>query len=456
MKMSKDIWFKGASQIKGPLMIVHGVKGVSYGEICEVKTSNGIVKGQVLDVSDSKAVIQLFSDSMGLDLNAKVAFKGESATFSVSEKMLGKTFNGMGECLSDETYVGDEAKDINGQSINPAARKQPSDFVQTGISSIDAMISLVKGQKLPIFSSNGLPHSEIASRIVQKADIPGKKFVVVFAAMGVTSEEANFFKSELKKGGSMDRTLFVLNKADDSAVERIMTPRVALTAAEYLAFDKGYDVLVVMSDFTNYCESLREISSARDEIPGRRGYPGYMYTDLASNYERAGMIKGKEGSITQIPILTMPGDDKTHPVPDLTGYITEGQVTLDRSLMNKGINPPINPLPSLSRLAGLGIGKGKTREDHKALRDQLYDSYATSLDVRQVASIVGEESLSESDKKYLKFADVFEKNFLNQEASENRSISKTLDVGWKTLKDLPRSELKKLKPAMIEKYLGDS
>lgn len=452
--MSKDIWFKGTSQIKGPLLMVENVSGVAYGEICTIKSGNSVVKGQVLDISGDRAVIQVFSDSMGLDLSAKVSFTGKPATFSVSENILGKTFDGMGNCLSDSTFVGTEERNINGKSINPTSRKQPSDFVQTGISAIDGMISLVKGQKLPIFSANGLPHSELASRIVQKADIPGSKFVVVFAALGVTSEEANFFKSELEKGGSMGRTVFVLNKADDSTVERIMAPRVALTAAEYLAFDLDYDVLVVLTDFTNYCESLREISSARDEIPGRRGYPGYMYTDLASNYERAGMIKGKKGSVTQIPILTMPGDDKTHPVPDLTGYITEGQITLDRSLMNKGVMPPINPLPSLSRLAGSGIGDGKTREDHKALRDQLYDSYATSLDVRQVASIIGEESLSDADKSYLDFATKFESMFLNQANHDIRDINKSLDIGWKTLENLPRSELKKLKPKLMDKYMG--
>jgi V/A-type H+-transporting ATPase subunit B len=406
--------------------------------------------GQVLEISNKKAVVQLFDFPMGLNLNSKVKFTGKTAQFGVAENMLGYVFDGMGRPINDKTFTPEKYLDINGSAINPSARVKPNQYIETGISTIDLMSTLVRGQKLPIFSSAGLPHNELAAQIVKQANAGGEKFVVIFAGMGLTNEESNFFLDEFKKTGALEKTIVFLNKANDSSVERIMTPRLALTTAEYLAFEKEMHVLVVMTDFTNYCETLREISSARNEIPGRRGYPGYMYTDLAMNYERAGVINSSKGSITQIPILTMPSADRTHPVPDLTGYITEGQIALDENLSSQGISPPINPLPSLSRLMN-NVTK-KTREDHAPVKDQIYASYAQGIEVRQIVSVIGESSLSETDKKYLEFANRFEKEFINQ-GEDNRDLSQTLDISWQLLKILPRSELKKLKKQHIEKYL---
>jgi V/A-type H+/Na+-transporting ATPase subunit B len=446
-------YYKTIKSIRGPLLVVEKIKDVAYGEICKIKMGDREILGQVLEVSEDMAVVQVFENTMGLDLSAKVGFTASTAKLGVSKKMLGNIYDGLGRPKTDKTIVPEKYLDINGEALNPAARLQPSDFIQTGISTIDAMTTLVRGQKLPIFSASGLPHNELAAQIVRQASMKGENFVVVFAAMGITNEEARYFIDDFKKTGAMKNTICFINTADDPSVERIITPRVALTTAEYLAYEKDMHVLVVLTDFTNYCEALREISSARNEVPGRRGYPGYMYTDLASNYERAGMVEGSLGTLTQIPILSMPAGDKTHPVPDLTGYITEGQITLDVSLLKKNILPPINPLPSLSRLMGLGIGDGKTREDHSAIKDQLYASYAQGLELRQIVAVVGESSLTETDKKYLLFADEFEKRFINQGFYESRTINQTLDLGWELLKILPISELKKVKPAFIQKYL---
>ncbi|MFT4261147.1 MAG: V-type ATP synthase subunit B [Candidatus Woesearchaeota archaeon] len=451
--MKAEKYYKTITSIRGPLLVVEKVKDVSYGEICKIKTKNKEILGQVLEVSQDKAVVQVFESTMGLDLKAKINFTASTAKLGVSKKMLGNIYDGLGRPKTDKTIVPEKYLDINGEALNPAARLQPSKFIQTGISTIDCMTTLVRGQKLPIFSSAGLPHNELAAQIVRQASVEGEEFVVVFAAMGITNEEARYFIDDFKKTGAMKNTICFINTADDPSVERIITPRVALTTAEYLAYEKNMHVLVVLTDFTNYCEALREISSARNEVPGRRGYPGYMYTDLAANYERAGMVEGSSGTLTQIPILSMPSGDKTHPVPDLTGYITEGQITLDNELLKKSIMPPINPLPSLSRLMGLGIGKEKTREDHSSLKDQLYASYAQGLELRQIVSVVGESSLSEIDKKYLEFADQFEKKFINQGFYESRTITKTLNIGWELLKILPRTELKKVKPEQIKKYL---
>lgn len=446
-------WYKTVSSIRGPLVVVEKTKPIGYGELCSIKNGSNELLGQVLDTSNDAVVVQLFESSTGMDLDAQVKFSGKPAQIGVSKKMLGKIFDGMGRLKEGSSFAADKYIDVNGSAINPAARKFPSDFVQTGVSTIDCMTTLVRGQKLPIFSMAGLPHNELAAQIVRQASVENEDFVVVFAAMGITNEEARFFIDDFKKTGALKNTILFMNLANDSSVERIMTPRCALTTAEYLAFEKHMHVLVVMTDFTNYCEGLREISAARNEVPGRRGYPGYMYTDLASIYERAGMVEGSKGSVTQIPILSMPAGDITHPIPDLTGYITEGQVVLDQSLMKKGMFPPINPLPSLSRLMGSGIGKGKTREDHSSVSDQLYAAYAQGLELRQLVAVVGESSLSDVDKKYLDFATAFEKEFINQGFTKNRSIKQTLTLGWELLKILPRTELKKLKPAFIEKYM---
>jgi V/A-type H+/Na+-transporting ATPase subunit B len=447
-------WYKTSSSLKGPLLVVENVKGVSYGEICKVKSRDGReILGQVLDSSCNKAVVQLFESSMGVDLDAKVQFTTKPAQIGVSKKMLGKIFDGMGRPKGKFSYSPKKYLDVNGSAINPAARRSPSDFIQTGVSTIDCMTTLVRGQKLPIFSGAGLPHNELAAQIARQASAGGDDFAIVFAAMGITYEEARFFMEDFKKTGALEKAAVFMNLANDPSVERIITPRVALTTAEYLAFDLNMHVLVILTDFTNYCEALREVAAARSEVPGRRGYPGYMYTDLAANYERAGMVKGSTGSITQIPILTMPAGDKTHPVPDLTGYITEGQIVLDASLHKKGIDPPINPLPSLSRLMPSGIGKGKTREDHSSVADQMYAGYARSLELRQLVSVVGESSLSEVDKKYLRFGEAFEEKFLNQGSYTNRNIKDTLKIGWELMTILPKTELKKAKKAFIEKYL---
>lgn len=450
--MNPQKYYKTITSIKGPLLIVEKVKDVSYGEICKIKKDEQEILGQVLEVAEDKVVVQLFESTMGLDLDAKISFTSTTAKLGVSKKMLGNIYDGLGRPKTNKTITPEKELDINGEALNPAARLQPSDFIETGISTIDSMTTLVRGQKLPIFSANGLPHNELAAQIVRQATVKGEDFVVVFAAMGITNEEARYFIEDFKKTGAMKNTICFINTADDPSVERIITPRVALTTAEYLAYEKNMHVLVVLTDFTNYCEALREISSARNEVPGRRGYPGYMYTDLAANYERAGMVEGSKGTLTQIPILTMPSGDKTHPVPDLTGYITEGQITLDMDLLKKNIQPPINPLPSLSRLMGLGIGNQKTREDHSGLKDQLYASYATGLELRQIVAVVGESSLSEIDKKYLEFANEFEKKFINQGFYTKRNIEQTLNLGWQLLKILPVSELKKVKPDHIKKY----
>ncbi|MBT4446125.1 V-type ATP synthase subunit B [archaeon] len=446
-------WYKKASSLKGPLLVVENVKRVSYGEICKIKCKDRELLGQVLEASSDKAVVQLFESSRSLDLNSQVQFTTKPAEIALSKKMLGKAFDGMGRPKDGSSYAAKVFRDVNGSAINPAARRKPSDFIQTGISTIDCMNTLVRGQKLPIFSASGLPHNELAAQIVRQASAGGEDFVVVFAAMGITYEEAKFFMDDFKKTGALENAVVFLNLASDPSVERIITPRVALTTAEYFAFDLGMHVLVVLTDFTNYCEALREISAARSEVPGRRGYPGYMYTDLASNYERAGMVAGSKGSVTQIPILSMPAGDITHPVPDLTGYITEGQIVLDGSLHKRGFAPPINPLPSLSRLMNAGIGKGNTREDHSSVSDSLYAAYARALELRQLVSVVGESSLSDTDKLFMRFGESFEEKFISQGFSENRSIKDTLDLGWKLLSTLPKSELKKAKKAFIEKYM---
>ncbi len=446
-------WYKTSSSIRGPLMVVEKTKDVAYGEICKIKCDGRELFGQVLDTASDKAVVQLFESGMGLDLSSQVQFQGKSAQIGVGASMLGKVFDGMGRPKDGFTFSAEKHLDVNGSAINPAARLSPENFIQTGVSAIDCMITLVRGQKLPIFSASGLPHNELAAQIVRQAKVPGEKFVTIFVAMGITNEEAQFFINDFKKMGALKNSILFLNLANDPSVERIVTPRVALTTAEYLAFEKDMHVLVVLTDFTNYCEALREISAARNEVPGRRGYPGYMYTDLANLYERAGMVKGATGSVTQIPILSMPAGDVTHPIPDLTGYITEGQIVLDRSLHSKGISPPINPLASLSRLMKGGIGKGKTREDHGGVSDQLYAAYAQGLELRQLVAVVGESSLSESDRKYLRFADAFEKEFISQGFYGDREVTKTLNVGWDLMKLLPKTELKKVKKDHIAKYM---
>ncbi len=443
--------------IEGPLVFVDKVEGVGYNEIVEVKLPNGEKrKGQVLETSKGLAVVQIFGPTTGLDIEkTKVKFLGETMKLGVSEEMLGRVFSGLGEPIDKGPPVVPEKKlDIIGAAINPVARAKPEDFIQTGISTIDGLNTLVRGQKLPIFSAAGLPHNEVAVQIARQAKVKakGEGFAVVFAAVGITHGEANFFMKDFERTGALERSVLFLNLADDPSVERIITPRMALTTAEYLAFEKNMHVLVIITDMTNYCEALREIAGARKEVPGRRGYPGYMYTDLSTIYERAGIIKGKKGSVTQFPILTMPSDDITHPIPDLTGYITEGQIVVSRELHRKGIYPPIDVLPCLSRLMNLGIGREKTREDHRGVADQLYAAYATGRDMRSLSAIVGEEALGETDRKYLKFADEFEKRFIRQGKDEDRTIEKTLDTGWELFAMLPEKELKRVKLEHIEKY----
>ncbi len=461
MIMAKDVAklkeYKTIERIAGPLVFVKKVKNVAYGEVVEVILANGERRlGQVLDSSEDVVVVQVFEGTSGMDKdNTKVRFTGEVIKLPVSTEMLGRIFNGRGEPIDGgPEIVPEKEMDIIGSAINPYCRAPPSEFIQTGISAIDGMNTLVRGQKLPIFSGSGLPHNEIALHISRQAKVLGEdeKFAVIFAAMGITHEEAQRFIDEFEETGSLDRAVVFLNLADDPAVERLLTPRIALTTAEFLAFDKDMHVLVILTDMTNYCESLREISAAREEVPGRRGYPGYMYTDLATIYERAGRIKGKKGSITQIPILTMPGDDITHPIPDLTGYITEGQIVLSRELHRRGIYPPIDVLPSLSRLMNAGIGEGKTRADHKQVSDQLYALYAEGRDLRGLVAIVGEEALSERDKLVLRFAERFEKEFVQQGKHEDRSIEKTLEIAWDLLSMLPEDELTRISPAFRKKY----
>ncbi len=450
--------YKTITRIAGPLIFVEKTDPVGYNDLVRITLPNGEQKnGQVLDTSDEIVVVQVFEGTSGIDRGSKVKFLGENITLSVAKDMLGRILNGAGKPIDGGPEIMPEKRlDITGAAINPYARASPADFIQTGISTIDAMNTLVRGQKLPIFSGSGLPHNEIALQIARQAKVAGQEsnFVVVFAAMGITNEEAQYFIKDFEETGALQRSVVFLNLADDPAVERLVTPRMALTAAEYFAYEKNMHVLVILTDMTNYCESLREIGSAREEVPGRRGYPGYMYTDLAMIYERAGMIRGRKGSITQIPILTMVGDDITHPIPDLTGYITEGQTVLSRELHRKNTYPPIDVLPSLSRLMNLGIGegKGKTREDHKQLSDQLYANYAEGRDLRGLVAIVGEEALSDRDKKLLRFAEDFETQFVRQSRTEDRTIAHTLNLGWRLLGRFEKRELTRISPQLKDKY----
>lgn len=451
--------YKTIKEVVGPLMLVEGVEGVKYNELVEITQSNGEVRmGKVLEVKDDKAVVQLFESSNGLQIStSKARFLGRSQTLGVSEDMLGRVFDGMGNPRDGGApIIPKKRMDINGEPINPAARDYPNEFIQTGVSAIDGLNTLVRGQKLPVFSMSGLNHAELAAQIARQAKVrSGEKFAVVFAAVGITFEEAEYFIDDFRRTGAIERTVLFTNLANDPAVERIATPRMALTCAEYLAFELGMHVLVIITDITNYAEALREVSAARKEVPGRRGYPGYLYTDLATLYERAGRIKGKKGSITQIPILTMPEDDKTHPIPDLTGYITEGQIILSRELYKRGINPPIDVLPSLSRLKDKGIGDGKTREDHADTMNQLFSAYAKGKESKELAAILGDAALTPTDRLYAEFAEKFEKEYVSQGTTTDRPIEETLEIGWKLLKILPRSELKRIKEKYIEKYLED-
>ncbi|MBQ6475525.1 MAG: V-type ATP synthase subunit B [Clostridia bacterium] len=448
--------YKTISEVVGPLMVVDGVQGASYDELVQILTPQGARLGKVLELEGERCVVQLFESSQGMQASrSKVRFFGHGTELAVSQDMLGRVFDGMGRPIDGGPAIIPEKKlDINGAPLNPTARDYPAEFIQTGISAIDGLNTLVRGQKLPVFSGSGLPHQQLAAQIARQARVLGSndKFAVVFAAIGITFEESEFFVEDFKRTGAIERTVMFRNLANDPAVERIATPRMAITCAEYLAYELGMHVLVIMTDLTNYAEALREVSAARREVPGRRGYPGNLYTDLASLYERAGRIKGKPGSITQIPILTMPEDDKTHPIPDLTGYITEGQIILSRELHLKGIMPPIDVLPSLSRLKDKGIGKGKTREDHANTMNQLFAAYARGRDAAELAVILGDSALSPVDKQYAAFADAFEKEYVSQGYNTNRSIEETLDIGWKLLTILPKGELKRISEAMIEKY----
>lgn len=451
------ISYKTLSKIAGPLIFVEGIDNAAYGEMVEIKLVNGDRRqGQVLDTRQGLAVVQVFGPTLGLTTEGtSTKFLGETATLSVSDEMLGRVFDGLGNPKDNGPKIVSKQKyDLVGSGINPYSREEPSEFIQTGMSNIDAMNTLVRGQKLPIFSGSGLPHNLLASQIARQAKVLGgsESFSVVFAAIGITSEEANFFIKQFEESGALDRTVLFLNLSSDPSMERILTPRLALTTAEFLAYEREMHVLVILTDMTNYCEALREISAAREEVPGRRGYPGYMYTDLSSIYERAGRIKGRNGSVTQLPILTMPADDITHPIPDLTGYITEGQIVMSRELHRANIQPPVDVLTSLSRLMNQGIGKGRTREDHRSLADQLYSTYAQGKDARALTAIVGEEALSDLDRKFLKIANEFEKKFVNQGLDENRDIEKTLDLGWELLSGLSEAEMTRIKPEFIAKY----
>ena len=452
--------YKTIREIVGPLLMVDGVEGIKYEELVEIEMQNGeIRRGRVLEVNGDKAMVQLFEGSSGINLkDSKVRFLAKPLTLSVSEDMIGRVFDGMGKPKDGgPDLIPEDKLDINGIAINPVARDYPSEFIQTGVSAIDGLNTLVRGQKLPIFSGSGLPHANLAAQIARQAKVLGTddKFAVVFGAIGITFEEAQYFIDDFKKTGAIDRSVLFMNLANDPAIERISTPRMALTCAEYLAFEKGMHVLVILTDLTNYCEALREISAARREVPGRRGYPGYLYTDLSTLYERAGKIKGKPGSITQVPILTMPEDDKTHPIPDLTGYITEGQIILSRALYKKNMMPPIDVLPSLSRLKDKGIGDGKTREDHADTMNQLFAAYAAGKEAKELQVILGESALSESDKAFARFADAFENIYVSKGYTTNRTIEETLNIGWDLLKILPRTELKRIKDKYIEKYLPE-
>lgn len=452
--------YKTVESIQGPLMVVTGVEGVTYDELVEVDIpgEKRTRLGKVLDVSTDQAVVQMFAPTTGAQTEGtKVRFKGETLKMGVSKDMLGRVFGGGGKVIDGGPDIIPEKKvDIAGAPINPYSREFPDDFIQTGISSIDIMNTLVRGQKLPIFSGSGLPHNQLAAQIARQAKVTtGEEFAIVFATMGVTFEEAEYFKKEFEKAGALSRSVLFLNTAADPVVERIATPRLALTAAEYLAFEQGMHVLVIMTDMTNYAEALREVSSARKEVPGRRGYPGYLYTDLSTLYERAGRVKGSKGTITQIPILTMPDDDKTHPIPDLTGYITEGQFIVSREMNTNNIFPPVDVQGSLSRLWSAGVGEGKTREDHSQVKDQLFASYASGKEARELAVVLGESSLDDTDRANLKFADAFEKEFINQGGQTERTVTESLDLGWKLLKLVPRESLKRVKSDMIDKYMKD-
>ncbi|GAA0766078.1 MULTISPECIES: V-type ATP synthase subunit B [Clostridium] len=450
--------YRTVTEVVGPLMVVEGVEGVKYDELVEIELQTGEKRrGKVLEVNGSKAMVQLFEGSSGINLKGtKAKFLGRPLELGVSEDMLGRIFDGMGNPNDDgPSIIAEKRVDINGEPINPVSRDYPSEFIQTGISAIDGLNTLVRGQKLPVFSGSGLPHAQLAAQIARQAQVlnSDSKFAVVFGAIGITFEEAQFFVDEFKKTGAIDKSVLFMNLASDPAIERIATPRMALTTAEYLAYEKGMHVLVILTDITNYAEALREVSAARKEVPGRRGYPGYLYTDLSTLYERAGRLKGIEGSITQIPILTMPEDDKTHPIPDLTGYITEGQIILSRELYQKGIMPPIDVLPSLSRLKDKGIGKGKTREDHADTMNQLFSAYAQGKQAKELSAILGESALSDADKKYAKFAEAFENEYVSQGFNTNRSIEETLSLGWKLLTILPTTELKRIRDEYLEKYM---
>ncbi|HPJ98887.1 MAG TPA: V-type ATP synthase subunit B [Candidatus Hydrogenedentes bacterium] len=450
--------YRTAKNIIGPLILVEGVEGISYGELADIKTAgeDGLRRGKVLEVNGDKAVVQVFEGTSGLAPQAlSVKFLGKSQEIGVSADMLGRVFNGAGRPIDDgPAIIPEKWLNVNGSPMNPYARDYPNEFIQTGISTIDLLNTLVRGQKLPIFSASGLPHSRMAAQIARQARVlkTGERFAVIFAAMGITFEESEFFIADFRRTGAIERAVLFMNLADDPAIERISIPRMALTTAEFLAYEKGMHVLVILTDLTNYCEALREISSARKEVPGRRGYPGYLYTDLSSIYERAGRIKGKPGSITQFPVLTMPEDDKTHPIPDLTGYITEGQIILSRPIHAQGIYPPVDVLPSLSRLKDKGIGKGKTREDHADVMNQLYSAYARGKSAKELAVVLGESALSEEDLLFVKFADAFEGKFIRQGEDENRTIEESLAIGWDLLSLLPRESLKRVRDEFIDKY----
>lgn len=452
--------YKTISEVVGPLMLVEDVEGVTYDELGEIVLPNGEKRlCKVLEVNGSNAMVQLFESSAGINLSeSTVKFLGRGTQLKVSPEMMGRVFDGMGRPKDGgPEIIAEKSLDINGLPMNPAARDYPAEFIQTGVSAIDGLNTLVRGQKLPIFSGNGLPHAELAAQIARQAKVRGgeSNFAVVFAAIGITYEEADFFAADFRRTGAIDRTVMFLNLANDPAVERIATPRMALTAAEYLAFELGMHVLVILTDITNYAEALREVSAARKEVPGRRGYPGYLYTDLATMYERAGRKRGQEGSITLIPILSMPEDDITHPIPDLTGYITEGQIILSRDLYRKNIKPPINVLPSLSRLKDKGIGDGKTREDHADTMNQLFAAYARGKEALELMTILGEAALSDVDLMYAKFSQEFEQKYVSQGYDTDRTIEETLDIGWELLKILPKSELKRIDDEYIEKYLSE-
>ena len=449
--------YRTIEEAAGPLLLVKDVENVTYGELAEIRLKNGEKRRcRVLEIDGTNALVQLFENAAGINLqDSSVVFSGHQMELGVSEDMLGRVFDGLGRPIDDGPELIPEMRlDVNGLPMNPVARKYPQEFIQTGVSAIDGLNTLVRGQKLPIFSASGLPHAQLAAQIARQAKVRGKdeQFAVVFAAMGITFEESEYFVQSFRSTGALDRTVLFINLANDSAIERLATPKMALTAAEYLAFEKGMHVLVILTDITNYADALREVSAARKEVPGRRGYPGYMYTDLATIYERAGRQEGKEGSITMIPILTMPEDDKTHPIPDLTGYITEGQIILSRELYRKGINPPVDVLPSLSRLKDKGIGEGKTRADHSDTMNQLFSAYARGKDAKELMVVLGEAALTPTDLIYARFADEFEKKYVSQGFENNRSIEDTLSIGWELLKMLPRSELRRIREEYLVKY----